>query len=114
MAQDPAGAPFPESPDRWPALVWIAAGVWQFAAMPELFALWKGALYFLIGAPVMLLVTGTATARLRAVMLDMVRDVFPTRDRFTRLIAILLRVMLATVEGVLVLTAARGAFVLMA
>ncbi|HYH20881.1 MAG TPA: hypothetical protein VD995_19925 [Azospirillum sp.] len=104
----------PESPDLWPALLWIAAGIWQFAAFPMLFAWWKGVLYFLVGAPVMLLVTGTATARLRGVMLDMVRDVFPVKDRFTWLIAVLLRVMLAALEGVLVLTAARGAFMLMA
>jgi len=106
--------PLSDSPDRWPAMVWIAAGIWQFAAFPMLFAWWKGVLYFLVGAPVMLLVTGTATARLRGVMLDMVRDVFPVKDRFTRLIAVLLRVMLAALEGVLVLTAARGAFMLMA
>jgi hypothetical protein len=107
------GTPPADIPDLWPALVWIAAGIWQFAAVPALFAWWKGALFFLVGAPVMLLTTGTATARLRAVMLDMVRDVFPANDGFTRLIAALLRIMLAAVEGMLVLTAARGAFMLM-
>lgn len=94
--------------DMWPAVLWIAAGVYAFASAPALFAWWKGAAYFLVGSPVMLLVTGTATARLRHAVVEMVIDVFPRRDRLTDAVLLMLRGLLAAIEAMLVLFAANG------
>ena len=94
--------------DVWPAVLWIAAGVYAFASMPALFTWWKGAAYFLVGAPVMLLVTGTATARLRRTVVEMVTEVFPQRDRLTDAVLLMLRGLLAAIEAMLVLFAASG------
>ena len=94
--------------DVWPAILWIAVGIYTFAAMPEAFTWWKGAAYFLVGAPVMLLVTGTATARLRRTVVEMVTEVFPRRDRMTDAVLMMLRGLLAAIEAMLVLFAASG------
>lgn len=92
----------------WPALVWIAAGLYQFALEPGTFAFWKGAVYFLGGSPVMLLVAGTAAAGLRLMVQRMMADVFPDEDWFTGLVGASLRIILGTVETLMVLFAARG------
>lgn len=94
--------------DVWPALLWIVAGIYTFAAMPALFTWWKGAAYFLVGSPVMLLVTGTATARLRRTVVEMVSEVFPRQDRLTDVVLLMLRGLMAAVEAMLVLFAASG------
>lgn len=99
----------PDGADLWPAILWIAAGIYAYTAFPAQFAWWKGAAYFLVGAPVMLLVTGTATARLRRTVVDMVTDVFPRRDRLTDAVLLMLRGLLAAIEAMLVLFAASGA-----
>lgn len=93
----------------WPALVWIAAGAYQFALAPASFAVWKGVAYFLLGTPVLLLVAGTAAARLRLAVEQMVADVFPREDWFTGLVCASLRIMLGVVEALMVTFAARGA-----
>jgi len=103
--EDPAD---PGPADVWPAILWIAVGIYAFAAAPEAFAWWKGAAYFLIGAPLMLLVTGTATARLRRAVVEMVSEVFPQRDRLTDAVLLMLRGLLAAIEVMLVLFAASG------
>ncbi|HYG87095.1 MAG TPA: hypothetical protein VD978_12625 [Azospirillum sp.] len=95
--------------DIWPAVLWIAAGIFTFASMPALFTWWKGVAYFLVGAPVMLLVTGTATARLRRTVIEMVTEVFPQRDRLTDFVLMMLRGMLAAIEAMLILVTANGA-----
>jgi len=92
----------------WPAMVWIAAGLYQFTLTPTVFAFWKGAVYFLVGGPVMLLVAGTAAARLRQAVQQMVADVFPNEDWFTGLVSASLRIMLGIVETLMVVFAARG------
>ncbi|WP_431854432.1 hypothetical protein [Azospirillum sp.] len=94
--------------DLWPAVLWIAAGIYAFAGAPALFTWWKGVAYFLVGSPVMLLVTGTATARLRRAVVEMVTDVFPQRDRLTDAVLVMLRGLLAVIEAMLVLFAASG------
>ncbi|WP_448188580.1 hypothetical protein [Azospirillum sp. sgz301742] len=94
--------------DVWPAILWIAVGIYAFAAMPEAFTWWKGVAYFLVGSPVMLLVTGTATARLRRTVVEMVTEVFPRRDRMTDAVLLMLRGLLAAIEAMLVLFAAIG------
>ena len=94
--------------DVWPAVLWIAAGIYAYAGAPALFTWWKGAAYFLGGAPLMLLVTGTATARLRRTVVEMVTEVFPRRDRLTDAVLLMLRGMLAAIEAMLVLFAASG------
>ncbi|HYH38092.1 MAG TPA: hypothetical protein VD860_07720 [Azospirillum sp.] len=94
--------------DLWPAVLWIAAGLYAFTSAPALFAWWKGVAYFLVGSPVMLLVTGTATARLRRAVVEMVTDVFPQRDRLTDAVLLMLRGLLAVIEAMLVLFAASG------
>lgn len=112
---DPQDDPFRGAPtgslgpaDVWPAGLWIAVGIYAFAATPALFTWWKGATYFLVGAPLMLLVTGTATARLRRHVVEMVTDVFPRRDRLTDAVLLMLRGMLAAIEAMLVLFASSG------
>lgn len=109
MTANPPHPP-PEKPPvaLWPAMVWIAAGLYQFALTPASFAFWKGAVYFLAGGPVMLLVAGTAAARLRLAVQQMVTDVFPDEDWFTGLVSASLRIILGTVETLMVLFAARG------
>lgn len=103
--EGPAGE---EPVDLWPAVLWIAAGIYAFASMPALFTWWKGAAYFLAGAPVMLLVTGTATARLRRTVVEMVTEVFPRGDDLTAIVLLVLRGLLAVIEAMLVLFAANG------
>lgn len=106
----PDGAPPDGVPMAlWPALVWIAAGAYEFALAPVSFAVWKGVFYFLLGAPALLLVAGTAAARLRLGVGQMVADVFPREDWFTGLLSASLRIMLGVVEALMVIFAARGA-----
>lgn len=90
-------------------MVWIAAGLYLFAADPAGFAVWKGVVYFLAGGPAALLVAGTAAARLRDTVQRMVADVFPVEDWFTGLVGASLRIMLGVVEALMVVFAARGA-----
>jgi hypothetical protein len=98
----------PEPVDLWPAVLWIAAGVYAFAAAPAVFTWWKGAVYFLAGAPIMLLTTGTATARLRRAVIEMVTEVFPQRDWLTDAVLLVLRGLLTAIEAMLVLFAVSG------
>lgn len=106
--QDAGVGADPGPADTWPAALWIVAGALAFASAPASFVWWKGAAYFLAGAPLMLLVTGTATARLRRTVEAMVGDVFPPDARMTGVVLILLRGLLAAIGAMLVLFAASG------
>ncbi len=98
-----------ERVDLWPAMVWIAVGVGIFTATPALFAWWRGVIYFLIGAPLLLWVTGAATARLHDTIIDMVGALFARHNRLTiTLLLLLLDSMRVILVTKVVLIAANG------
>lgn len=91
----------------WPAAVWILVGTHFYLLNPQHFVGWKGALYYVAGTAAVALLVGTISFNLRQAVGSMLAEIFPVRDRFTDLIAVLLRVMLGAVEAVLVALVAR-------
>ncbi|MBP2295126.1 hypothetical protein [Azospirillum rugosum] len=91
----------------WPSAVWILVGTAFYLGNPQAFAGWKGALYFVAGTAAVALGGGIVSLGLRRGVANMLREVFPRRDRFTDLVSWLLRVMLGAAEGLLVALFAR-------
>ncbi len=91
----------------WPSAVWILVGTVFYLENPQAFAGWKGALYFVAGTAVVALGGGIVSLGLRRGVANMLREVFPRRDRFTDLVSWLLRVMLGAAEGLLIALFAR-------
>lgn len=91
----------------WPSTVWIVVGTLFYLEHPQSFAGWKGALYYVVGTAVVALVIGLVSLNLRRAVAGMLAEVFPRRDRFTDLVSLMLRLMLATAEGMLVALFAR-------
>jgi hypothetical protein len=97
----------------WPSAVWILVGTLFYFENPQAFTGWKGALYFVVGTAAVALVIGLISLNLRRGVANMLAEVFPRRDRFTDLVAFLLRLMLATAEGMLVALFARWTLMVM-
>ncbi|AIB12583.1 hypothetical protein ABAZ39_11380 [Azospirillum argentinense] len=91
----------------WPSAVWIVVGTLFYLEHPQSFTGWKGALYYVVGTAVVALVIGLVSLNLRRAIAGMLAEVFPRRDRFTDLMSLMLRLMLATAEGMLVALLAR-------
>ncbi|MDQ2101989.1 hypothetical protein [Azospirillum isscasi] len=114
-AQPPPGEPPPEAPAPggadmvgvWPSAVWILVGTLFYLENPQSFAGWKGALYYVVGTAAVALVIGLVSLNLRRAVAGMLGEVFPRRDRFTDLVSLMLRLMLAAAEGLLVALLAR-------
>jgi hypothetical protein len=94
--------------DLWPAMVWIVGGAVMWASAPAAFTWWKGVVYFPIASPVVGLAGAEVSHHLRAMVAEMVDDVFPQRDPFAEAIARVLWMTLAMVEASLILIAALG------
>ncbi len=105
---DAANGPEADAPDLWPAVMWILLGVGIYATAPDAWAWWKGFAYFLLGAPLMLLVTGTATARLNRTVTAMLKEVLPADDWLRPVMVAVLRAMLIVMEAWLVLYLSHG------
>lgn len=103
----PPPAPQAEIVGVWPSAVWILVGTAFYLENPQSFAGWKGALYFVAGTAAVALGGGVASLGLRRGVANMLREVFPRRDRFTDLVSWLLRMMLGAAEGLLVALFAR-------
>lgn len=91
----------------WPAAVWILVGTHFYLLNPQHFVGWKGALYYVAGTAAVALIAGIVSLNLRRALGSMLAEIFPVRDRFTDLIALLLRIMLGAVEALLVALVAR-------
>lgn len=101
---DPAGAP---PPDLWPAHLWIVLGALIYAAAPELYDPFAAAAYFLFGGALALLLLGTVTARFDKLMGPILRDLIPTNDDSTPLLATALRWLVLGMKGLAVMHLAR-------
>ncbi len=97
----------------WPSAVWILVGTVFYFENPQAFAGWKGALYYVVGTAAVALVIGLISLNLRRGVANMLAEVFPRRDRFTDLVGLLLRLMLAAAEGMLVALFARWTLTMM-
>ncbi|KAA0680373.1 hypothetical protein [Roseomonas genomospecies 6] len=91
----------------WPSAVWIVVGTLFYLDNPQTFAGWKGGVYYVVGTTVVALVIGLVSLNLRRAVAGMLAEVFPRPDRFTALVGLMLRLMLAAAEGMLVALLAR-------